>query len=332
MTHQPLSLEHLQQENEQLRAQLIELQRTSALGELLGTTTHEFNNVLMTVLNYAKLGLRNPDTESRNKAFNKILQAAQRASDISRSVLGMARNRKPDFESTQLADLVRESLLLLERELQKYRIQVELDLREVPPVPVVANQIQQVLLNLLTNARQAMPQGGRLLIRLARDEAAHTVDLVVRDTGVGIPADQLPQIFQPYFTTKCGPDATGKGGTGLGLCACRQIVVAHQGKIRVESTVGQGTAFTIKLPLVRQSEASVATATPAASPPVAPVRGAKGERVVAGEPAVTEERGATAEATSAPLVPARRRGTARVLAPNLSTVRPEVTPGTNPKV
>ncbi len=251
------SFHDLQREVELLRSQLIDVQRMSALGELVGTTTHEFNNVLMTVMNYAKLGLRNQDKESRDNAFSKILLASQRAADLTQSVLGMARNRKPDFEPTQIADLIRESMVLLERELQKYRVSVELEINEVPRVPVVANQIQQVLLNLLTNARQAMPTGGRLLIRLSHDPAARTVDLFVRDFGSGIPQDKLNRIFDPYFTTKSGPDETGKGGTGLGLSACRNIIQAHQGKIRVESTVGKGTAFTIKLPLVRISSTDV---------------------------------------------------------------------------
>jgi signal transduction histidine kinase len=251
------SLHDLQREVDLLRSQLIDAQRMSALGELVSTTTHEFNNVLMTVMNYAKLGLRNQDKDSRDKAFSKILQASQRAADLTQSVLGMARNRKPDFEPTQIADLIRESMLLLEREMQKYRVSVELQIEVVPKVPVVANQIQQVLLNLLTNARQAMPTGGRLVIRLTHDAGAQTVDLFVRDFGSGIPPEKLSKIFDPYFTTKSGPDETGKGGTGLGLSACRNIIQAHQGKIRVESTVGKGTAFTIKLPLVRAKDNNI---------------------------------------------------------------------------
>ena len=251
------SLHDLQREVDLLRSQLIDAQRMSALGELVSTTTHEFNNVLMTVMNYAKLGLRNQDKDSRDKAFSKILQASQRAADLTQSVLGMVRNRKPDFEPTQSADLIRESMLLLEREMQKYRVSVELQIEVVPKVPVVANQIQQVLLNLLTNARQAMPTGGRLVIRLTHDAGAQTVDLFVRDFGSGIPPEKLSKIFDPYFTTKSGPDETGKGGTGLGLSACRNIIQAHQGKIRVESTVGKGTAFTIKLPLVRAKDNNI---------------------------------------------------------------------------
>ncbi len=125
---------------------------------------------------------------------------------------------------------------------------------------MVGNQIQQVLLNLLINARQAMPQGGEVQIRLTYDPACHTVDLRIRDNGCGIEPDKLTRIFDPYFSTKSGPDETGKGGTGLGLSACRDIIQAHRGRIRVESTVGKGTAFTLKLPAcVTQATASLTT-------------------------------------------------------------------------
>lgn len=241
----------LRLENSALKQQLIAAQRSATLGELVGTTTHEFNNVLMTIMNYAKLGLRNKDDASREKSLTKILAASERAAKITHSVLGMARNRKDQFELTQIADLVNESMVLLEREMQRYRIHVELELDAVPDVPVNGNQIQQVVLNLLINARQAMPDGGSLIVRVKHDTQTNTVDLVVRDNGKGIPKDKLPRIFDPYFTTKSGPDATGKGGTGLGLATCKDIIQAHEGKIRVESQVGKGTCFTIKLPIKR---------------------------------------------------------------------------------
>jgi signal transduction histidine kinase len=101
-----------------------------------------------------------------------------------------------------------------------------------------------------------MPRGGRIVIRIAPDAPAGTVDLTVRDTGTGIPPEILPRIFDRYFSTKQGPDATGKGGTGVGLSACREIIEAHQGKIRVDSTVGVGTAFTLKLPAANVASAS----------------------------------------------------------------------------
>src|SRR5262245_62132213 len=236
-----------------LEQQLAQTQKMAALGELVGTTTHEFNNVLMTILNFARHGQRHKDEATRDKALDRIYTAAQRAAKITSTILAVARNRSGNFEATSLKRIVEDSLVLLERELSKYRIAVELQLADVPDVLARGNQIQQVLLNLLINARQAMPSGGRVQIRLEHDAVADTVDRVVRDTGCGIPAEKLPRIFDPYFTTKTGPDETGKGGTGLGLSSCRQIVEAHHGRIRVESTVGKGTQFTIKLPIARSS-------------------------------------------------------------------------------
>jgi signal transduction histidine kinase len=93
-----------------------------------------------------------------------------------------------------------------------------------------------------------MPDGGGITVTLEDDASSEEVVLTVRDTGSGIPREQLPHIFDPFFTTKEGPDETGKGGTGLGLAACKEIIDAHDGRIRVESSVGKGTAFIIRLP------------------------------------------------------------------------------------
>lgn len=241
-------VERLQEEVARLREQLAHAQRLTALGELVSTTTHEFNNVLMTIINYAKLGLRHKDPATHQKAFDKILQAGNKAARITNGILGFARNRAGGLEATDMVKLVDDSLLLLEREMFKHRVSVERQIDAVPHARANPNQIQQVLVNLLINARQAMPQGGRLLVRLAHDREHDTVDLVVRDSGCGMSPDVLPRIFEPFFTTKRGPDATGKGGSGLGLSACRDIIEAHQGRIRVESSVGKGTSFTVKLP------------------------------------------------------------------------------------
>jgi signal transduction histidine kinase len=114
--------------------------------------------------------------------------------------------------------------------------------------PVVPGQIEQILLNLVINARQAMPTGGRLRIDVRENPATQLVEVRIADTGVGIPPDQLRVIFEPFYTTK-QPDDHGHGGTGLGLSVCRQIIEQHQGRIRVESVVGKGSTFTLKLPL-----------------------------------------------------------------------------------
>src|ERR1041385_8991696 len=147
-THEPT----LEQQVAMLQEQLNQAQKLTALGELVSTTTHEFNNVLMTIINYAKMGMRHRDQATRDKAFEKILAAGNRAAKITNSVLGFARNRSSSFEPTDMVKLVEDSLLLLEREMSKYRVVVDRQFHPVPEAMVNTNQIQQVLLNLLINA------------------------------------------------------------------------------------------------------------------------------------------------------------------------------------
>jgi signal transduction histidine kinase len=157
--------------------------------------------------------------------------------------------------------------------MRKYRIEVETHFVEAPKAFVCGNQIQQVLMNLLTNSRQAMPGGGQITIRIAPDPTAGTVDLSIRDSGSGIPQEQLPKIFDRYFSTKQGPDASGKGGSGLGLGMCREIIESHQGRIRVESSVGVGTMFTLKLPMAKLEKPST-TPIPKLGIPTMPISSA----------------------------------------------------------
>jgi signal transduction histidine kinase len=250
---EPLSLEaerdQLAEEVIDLRQQVLEMQKSAVLGELLGTTTHEFNNALTTILNYAKMGLRHKDEPTRDKALNRILSASTKAAKISASVLGMARSRSTRMEPVNLVTVIDDVLVLLEREMMKYRVQVEREFAEVPKIQGNPGQIQQVLLNLMVNARQAMEGGGRLIVRLNSAAQGRAVDLTVRDTGCGMEPDVMRRMFEPRFSTKAGPDETGKGGSGLGLAACLQIVEAHRGRIRVESSPGKGTAITVRFPL-----------------------------------------------------------------------------------
>ncbi|QGJ68914.1 Two-component hybrid sensor and regulator [Planctomycetales bacterium 10988] len=245
---------NLEDQVRSLQARLAQAQKMATLGELSSTITHEFNNILTTTINYAKLGLRHQDDATREKAFQKILSASQRAAKITSSILAVARNRGERFDAVELEPLIEDTLLLLEKELNKYRIKVERDFDKVPKAWINAGQIQQVMMNLIINARQAMEQGGLLWISVKEDAENGMVDLKIRDNGCGIPREQLMQIFEPFYTTKSGPDASGKGGTGIGLSMCREILENHHGKIRVESTVGKGTAFTLKLPMAKATE------------------------------------------------------------------------------
>jgi two-component system NtrC family sensor kinase len=248
--------QRLRDEIAALKKQLDQSQRMTALGELVSTTTHEFNNVLMTIINYAKMGMRHDDKQTRDKAFDKINNAGMRAAKITNAVLGMARNRSEHFELTDVGKLIDESMVLLEREMQKYRISVDIDIaQDIPEISAIGNQIQQVLMNLLINARQAMSEGGQLVIKLKKNLQNNTVDLSVRDYGPGISQEKLRKIFDPFYSTKAGPDETGKGGTGVGLSTCKNIIEAHGGKIRVESSLGKGTCFTLMFPMEKPKAA-----------------------------------------------------------------------------
>ncbi len=242
-------INQLEQQNAELTEQLMQAQKMSSVGALASSITHEFNNILTTVINYAKMGLRHKDLKIRDKSFDKILSAGQRASKITTGMLSYARNQGDRREAICLTDLVKNVLVLIEKDLQMHRVSLVTKLEDQPHAAVNAGQIQQVLLNLIVNARQAMEGGGQLTISVITNAETETGEISVADTGAGIPAEKLHKIFEPFFSTKTA-DKQGQGGTGLGLSLCRQIIEAHQGRIRVESAVGKGTKFTLKFPLV----------------------------------------------------------------------------------
>jgi signal transduction histidine kinase len=234
-------------ETDLLRRQLLHAQRLSSVGALASSVAHEFNNILTTIINYAKLGLRADDEAARRQALEKILMGGHRAATVINSMLGFARDQSSQREMADLVGLVEEVLVLTAKDLSKHHVQVETRFDGRPRAPLVRGQIEQILLNLIINARQAMPRGGRLRIAVAENKAARTAEIRISDTGVGIPPNQLRLVFEPFYTTK-EPDEHGHGGTGLGLSVCRQIIEQHQGRIRVESVVGKGSTFTVKLP------------------------------------------------------------------------------------
>jgi signal transduction histidine kinase len=236
-------------EADQLRLQLLQAQKLSSVGALASSVAHEFNNILTTIINYARLALRpNGDEAGRTQAVERILKGSQRAATIINSMLGFARNNSTQREMTDMCALVEEVLILTEKDLSKHRVHVEKKFAGRPQAHVVPAQIEQVLLNLIINARQAMPRGGHLRLEVCDNARTGMVELRVGDTGVGIPPDRLRLIFEPFYTTK-EPDELGHGGTGLGLSVCRQIIEQHLGRIRVESVVGKGSTFVVKLPM-----------------------------------------------------------------------------------
>ncbi|QDT54427.1 Wide host range VirA protein [Caulifigura coniformis] len=248
-------LEQLQAENATLRAQLddlqqrlVQAQKLGAVGSLASSITHEFNNILTTIINYARMGVRHKQATIRDKAFDRILSSGQRAAKITTGLLSYVRNRSDRKDILSLKQLVQDILLLVEKDLQVHRIRVETRFVGEPFASVSAGQLQQVLLNLIVNGRQAMEPGGTLYVSVGPGSDPEIAEIAIRDTGCGIPTDKLQKIFDPYYTTK-SVDAQGQGGTGIGLALCKDVIDAHGGRIRVESVVGRGTMFTLKLPM-----------------------------------------------------------------------------------
>src|SRR4051812_44695174 len=165
MTSEELPPPTAASETESLRQQLLRAQRLSSVGTLASSVAHEFNNILTTVINYAKIGLKPTTSEaSRLQSLEKIHKAGQRAAVIVNSMLGFARNQSAVREVTDLVSLVEDVLILCDKDLSKHQVQVEKRFHGRPKAPVVRGQIEQILLNLIINARQAMPQGGRLTV------------------------------------------------------------------------------------------------------------------------------------------------------------------------
>jgi len=237
-----------EQENDALRSQNLQLQALATLGSATCMIAHEINNLLTPLTTYAALAVQNPDdAELAKKVLDKTVRNCQRASKIMQSVLAMANGQKHQREETCVKTLVEQVFACLCRDLSKDGITVQTHVPDDLRVACVPVQIEQVLMNLILNAREAMLPGGGVLKLTAATDAAHVV-IVVSDTGRGIPTEHLASIFRPFFTTKVGKERPAGSGTGIGLAFCRRIVDAHGGEISVASQVSQGSAFTIRLP------------------------------------------------------------------------------------
>lgn len=240
-------IEQLQSTIAALEEQLLQAQKLGSVGALASSITHEFNNILTTVINYAKMGVRHKDAKTRDKAFDRILSAGQRATKITTGMLAYARNSSDRYEPCELNRLLSDVQVLVQKDLQMHRIGVDEDIQSGVWATVNSSQIQQILINLIVNARQAMGEGGRLKLAIRDNVDEGWAEISVGDTGCGIPHDKLQHIFDAFYTTKKA-DSRGQGGSGIGLSLCRKIIEAHKGRIRVESEVGKGTVFTLKLP------------------------------------------------------------------------------------
>jgi two-component system NtrC family sensor kinase len=256
------NLERLQE----TQAQLMQADKLKALGTLLSGMAHELNNPLSTIqLSVQLMKRQHALPDQVKKRLDAMEEECDRASRIIRDLLVFARRKPPERRRTDLNEVIRATLALQAPDFDLSKIRVVSELSPTPPVLADAHQLQQVLLNLFSNATHAMRThagGGILTVRSARQ--GNEVVIHVEDDGPGIPPDDLGRIFDPFFTTK------GAGeGTGLGLSLSIGIVEAHGGRMAAENLTGRGARFAIRVPIGEDVEPAAATAAPAPAPAAA---------------------------------------------------------------
>lgn len=270
-------VEERTRELQEAQAQLVQTEKLASLGKLSASIAHEINNPLSGILTYAKLLSRKlrtgvPDVEGVHGALQQLAlveRETQRCVTIVRNLLDFARQRELSFQVVEISRVIEEALSLLEHRMAIQNVQVTRELAPVPAVRADFGQLRQAFVNVLMNACEAMPEGGALRV-LTREVAlpetgkggppparekpgppTRMAEVVIADTGQGIPQEHLSRIFDPFFTTK-------KKGTGLGLSVVYGIVEKHGGKITLESQVGRGTTVTLRFPAVASGASGAA--------------------------------------------------------------------------
>lgn len=235
----------------QLESQLSQAEKLSSIGLLAAGVAHEVNTPLAVISSYTQmLAKQVRDDDRLSPLLDKITKQTFRASEIVNGLLNFSRTGSAEFRATDVNALVRETLTLVEHQFKTSQIEVVTELAtDLPSIQGNAGKLQQVFLNLFLNARDAMHEGGKLMIRTI-DEGYVTI--AISDTGSGITPENLQKIYDPFFTTKGAPQEGQRRGTGLGLAVTYGIIQEHAGKIRVESEVGSGTTFYLEFPKLRK--------------------------------------------------------------------------------
>ncbi|HVZ84407.1 MAG TPA: ATP-binding protein [Terracidiphilus sp.] len=235
-----------------LENQLAQADKLSSIGLLAAGVAHEINTPLAVISSYAQMLSKQMRGDQRlGPVLEKITQQSFRASEIANGLLNFSRTSTTEFRETDLNQVIRDTLSLLEHQFKTAQIEVDADLAgDLPPIHGNPGKLQQVFLNLLLNAKEAMPGGGKL--RVATLANGH-VEAIVSDSGSGIAPEHLKRIYDPFFTTKTMPKPGERRGTGLGLSVSYGIIQEHAGKIHVESAIGAGTTFHLEFPLLRKT-------------------------------------------------------------------------------
>lgn len=228
--------------------QVIQMEKLSAVGEMMGEISHQLNNPMVGVVNYAQLAMRKiKKGVLPEKELETIEKAGSECKDIIQRLLAFYRHSYYEPVKTDINKLIEETLQLIGKQLSVKNIKIKADYsKKLPDAMIDQALMKQVFFNIINNARQAMPDGGDLAIKsyLANNVGREELCIEFSDTGSGIKKENLDQIFSPFFTTKGKEE-----GTGLGLSVAREIVVKHGGGIEVESEEGKGTTFYVKLPV-----------------------------------------------------------------------------------
>ena len=234
---------------EQLKIErrMLEIEKFAATGRLAATIAHEVNNPMEAIKNAIYL-LAGAIPETAEPVYNILKSETERVARIVRQMLGLYRSTE-QVKPVNVNIIIEDTLLLLNRQLQRANIEVQSDLGVLPDAVIAADQIRQVLSNLVINAKDAMPNGGKLIIRSKHlpnpDEIHGWVRILIADSGTGVPPEIIRTIFEPFVTTK------GEKGTGLGLWIVKGIIQNHGGKLSVRSKAGKGTVFRIDLPVAK---------------------------------------------------------------------------------
>jgi two-component system, LuxR family, sensor kinase FixL len=236
--------------------EIAHLSKVVAMGGLASGLAHEVSQPLTAIISHARAGQRMMeasavDRQAVGESFDHIVRQARRASEVIERIRRFVKRESPALEATQLGGVIEEVLGLLSHEIDAFGIEVSKDFPPgLPPIEVDRVQIEQVIFNLVRNALEAMsevPEGGRrLAVSLQGMDEDARIRITVRDTGVGLRAEDVGKVFQDFFTTK-------KHGLGQGLTICRSIVQAHQGDIRLADPDGPGATFVVELPLSQGS-------------------------------------------------------------------------------
>jgi signal transduction histidine kinase len=232
----------------QFQAQLAEYEKYSTLAQLALGAAHGINNPLLGILSHLELEFKSATDPDQRWEIEQCIAGTKRISATLRGLVNYARPGPLVLSSLNLHRLVTDTLSFLEGQpaLRGKRAENQVP-EDLPHILVDSNQLSQVLMNLLINAAEATPDGGRITISASKLASAESIEIRVSDTGCGIPLDILPHVFEPFFTTKHGK------GTGLGLSISATYVRRNKGEIRIESVLNQGTTVTIRLP-IRQEE------------------------------------------------------------------------------